>query len=123
MTWRHFFGKNLRDAADTLRDKPLSAIAAMAVDLGDPRISSEFPLDRRCPHGLAFRNCHLPAGAWNGPLSECACCYGTFGYLDSASFSAGRTTSRTWMPRHLCGACGGKYVDYDSGLPRTERDA
>ena len=96
MTWRDFFGAHLREARDVLAEEPA-------------------PGPRTCPHGLAFRNMQLPPGGWNGGVSECACCYGTFGYIDWATYGPGRARSHTWTPKSRCATCGGAYVDYDSG--------
>lgn len=98
MNLRDFFGSHLREARDVLQEEPV-------------------PCPRTCPHGVAFRNMQLPEGAWAGGVSECVCCYGTFGYIDSAMWGPNRTKTHTWTPKTLCGTCGGRYVDYDSAAP------
>lgn len=46
-----------------------------------------------------------------GGVSECACCYSVFGYIDSGSMSADGYESRIWQPKNRCATCGGKYIE------------
>lgn len=56
------------------------------------------------------------ACAWNGPISQCAICGTSFGYIDSGNSNG---TGRYWFPRDRCSSHGGDYVTYEPQVGGT----
>ena len=67
-----------------------------------------------CPHGKEYGdNSHLEGLVMAAPYIICTCCLGTHYYIDSVSFTNGKSWGRSWS-KSLCNTCGGDYTEWGS---------
>ena len=71
--------------------------------------------EKVCPHGVPLRGCPDWRGGWNGGVSECGCCFTTFGFVDIGSINSTCGTIKSWQPKNRCGQCGGAYIETQWG--------
>lgn len=65
----------------------------------------------KCSHGVSADDGRFD-GVWAAPFSNCSCCGTHFPYIDSCTMGKDVYYGTHWMPKNLCGNCGGNYENF-----------